>query len=497
MFAENFFWAPFQRVFNVSVQGIRIASRFDLVALVGQKKAHVLEVNVTAPNADGENGYIGIILEPIIENPVINAIEIESLALEYIAVPTPAPVPNASSFQDFRINCGYNQPYNDSLGALWLPDQGFSGGQSSSSIIPDVLDTVDDLIYFYERVGNLFEYSFPVPEAVFQVTLVFAETYYNTTTQRVADITVEGATKESYDILTVVGPKTYTNLVFYPLVEDGMLTIEIKKSVAYPNSGPVKLNGIIVELDRPHVVHAVATGPYFGTVSDPQTGKAKIALKGETSHTHGPGLTLTTATWKEGSQILGSTYNLNYNFTAGNHTVSLSVEDSGGNVALDVATVSIRPFGYPTITQLSPASGDITGNYNVTITGSGFNYTASQMTVIFGQTQLAASDFQIINSTAIRVLVPSTPIGAPAQVIVTTPLGSSEIFYFNYVGSIPIQWATAKLFDAGGVTVGRFGPDKKLYVGDFGGSITKITMDADFESVVSSVKVNVAPGTVM
>jgi PKD repeat protein len=75
---------------------------------------------------------------------------------------------------------------------------------------------------------------------------------------------------------------------------------------------------------------------------------------------------------------------MEYGFTAGNHTISLTVKDDGGNTDTEVTTVSINPFGYPAITRLVPTSGGIAGNYDVIIQGSGFTYTTAQTSVIFG-----------------------------------------------------------------------------------------------------------------
>jgi hypothetical protein len=36
------------------------------------------------------------------------------------------------------------------------------------------------------------------------------------------------------------------------------------------------------------------------------------------------------------------------------HTVLLKIQDDGGNVDTEVATVTIRPFGYPAISALQP-----------------------------------------------------------------------------------------------------------------------------------------------
>lgn len=446
-----------------------------------------MTASASAPNIDGEFGYISIKLNPVIENPLINAIEIEGIDVFADTPAAPAPSNTPTSFQDIRITCGYDKNYVDSLGNTWLPDQYFSGGMTWSKLVSDILSTVDDGLFFHERIGERFFYNIPVPEATYVVTLLFAENYYKLTGQRVFDIKVENLIREKYDILGIVQPITYTNLVFYPFVSDGTLSIELKR-IGMTGGFP-KLNAIKVQLDKPHFAHAVASGPYYSTISNNLSSTVKILLKGETSHIHGPGSYITNSTWKKGSAILGQSLNLDYDFTVGNHTISLMVADSGGDVHTDVATVSIRPFGYPTVTQLSPNSGNLSGNFLVTINGSGFNYSATQTTVQFGQTVFTGTNLKIIDPNTLSIVCPPTSIGRTILVTVTTPLGVSEPDEFNYVGGIPIQWATSKFMNVTGPTVAKFGPDKKLYIGTSKGQIVKATMNDDFNQVTSSLTV--------
>jgi hypothetical protein len=130
--------------------------------------------------------------------------------------------------------------------------------------------------------------------------------------------------KESIDILKVTSFAAATTLQFYELVDNDFLEIKLTKSPKFPNSSAPKLNAIEVKLDVPHVFHAVAHGPYFGTVID-YSGVGKVSLVGETSHTHGPGLVISEVAWKEGNKIKANTLNFDYAFPFGNHTVSSTV----------------------------------------------------------------------------------------------------------------------------------------------------------------------------
>ena len=245
------------------------------------------------------------------------------------------------------------------------------------------------------------------------------------------------------------------------------------------------------------MAHSVARGPYFGTVSD-GSGKAKVSLKGESSHTHGPGLVVIDAAWKEGTQTLGTFLNIDYSFPVGNHTISLAIKDSGNNEASESTTVSIRPFGFPTITEVTPKSGSINGNYKITLKGSGFDYPASSTNITFGLNTLSGASVSVLDPSTIEIICPPTVIAQRVSIIVKTPKGDSEEQFFDYIGSVPILWDTAIFLTYVKPTVGRFGPDQKLYVGTAEGKLMKITMNADFTQVVNNLAAQVnAPDDIM
>ena len=71
-FAELYFSAAGQRVFNVSINGQPVLSNFDIVAQAGGMNRAVdraFTVNVT-------NGQVSIQMNATVDNPQINAIEI-------------------------------------------------------------------------------------------------------------------------------------------------------------------------------------------------------------------------------------------------------------------------------------------------------------------------------------------------------------------------------------------------------------------------------------
>ena len=271
------------------------------------------------------------------------------------------------------------------------------------------------------------------------------------------------------------------------LVDDGFVSISVGKIDSEP-----KINGIEIKKSLPHVAHSVSNGPY-SVVDTANIGFARVNVDGSESHTHGTDLVLTSWTWKKGAQTLGTGEITSFNLPVGTHDISLTVVDSGNFEATEATTVTVHPFGYPDISTLTPASGSIVGGEQVTIRGTGFNYSAAETVVYFGLDQLTGSAIQIINATTIIVSSPQIPISVPVMVSVETPRGRSEETTYTYVSSTPISFSTTKLLDLTQPTSAEFGPDGKLYVGTSKGTLAKITLNNKYTSVVSLVQSIVQP----
>jgi Malectin domain/IPT/TIG domain len=489
-FVETFFTAAGKRVFSVSAEGSNIITNLDTFVTGGG----IMKPVIRTFTVNVQDGFLTIGGISSVNQASISAIEIENMSpTAPTPVTAPTNLPPSNGFQDIRINCGFDRSYTDSVAKVWVADKFFTGGQSVS-VSNAIANTVDDSLYQSERAGDTFRYEIPVPIGSYDIILFFSENEFTATKQRLFDVTVEGQLKTNVDIFQMAGGAfRATRLQFFRIVEDGSLTIQFRKSAQFPTAGIPKLGAIQVLLDKPHVAHAVATGPYVGTVTDPIFNKANVRLVGQTSHTHGDGLTLNSFNWKEGNTALGTNVNTNYAFSVGLHTVSLTVKDTGGNENTEVTTVNIRAFGFPAITSLVPNSGNPSGQYNVQIRGSGFNYTANQITVRFGNTVLTGSAISIINPTTIQVVAPASAVSISVGVTVQTPLGTSTASSFNYIGSIPIAWQEGKILDYLQPTVGRFGPDKRLYIGTRKGRLLKVTMNEDFTAPLNTIVAFVNP----
>ena len=321
------------------------------------------------------------------------------------------------------------------------------------------------------------------------VYFVNAKRRFNLKGKRLFDINVEGKVYSNIDLFALGGMLTAFTIKTVKIVEDG--AVSIKFTNANPVVGTPKINGIAIKLVSPHYAHSVSNGPY-AVVDLSRSGVATVPVDGSNSHTHGPGLTLNQWIWKKGATVLAYGPTANLVLPVGQHSVSLTVIDSSGNEATEVTTVAVLPFGFPSITNLSPRSGYISGNEFITITGSGFTYSSSDTTVNFGQMNMTGTSLQVINPTTIVVQSPPISIGIPVSVTVQTPLGVSASETFTYIAASPIVFSSGKLIDFEGPTAAMFGPDKKLYIATLSGKIAKFTMNENFTKIINQVVSTVA-----
>ncbi len=111
---------------------------------------------------------------------------------------------------------------------------------------------------------------------------------------------------------------------------------------------------------------------------------------------------------------------------AGTGSVNVSVTTPGG-------TSNALPYAYgdaPLITGITPSSGLVAGGTTVVITGSAF---ANASSVTFGGT--AATSFTVNSASQISAVTPAHAAGT-VPVVVTTPLGASNVLTFTY-GEVP------------------------------------------------------------
>lgn len=120
------------------------------------------------------------------------------------ATPTFTPTSTAVVSSIWRVNAGGPQ-YPDSWGNTWAADSNFNSG-TARCVTNTVANTGDSQLYQCERYGNPFTYSFNVPPGNYQVTLKFAELFWEAAAARIFDVSINGAlVLDNFDIFADAG----------------------------------------------------------------------------------------------------------------------------------------------------------------------------------------------------------------------------------------------------------------------------------------------------
>ena len=140
-----------------------------------------------------------------------------------------------------RIKAGASTPTTDSAGNVWLPDQGFEGGEVIERPDISIANTQDPMIYRSEHY-SMDSFSWPLPNGKYQVKLHFAETYDGITGpgDRVFSFTVQGQEFKDFDVWKKAGGplRAYVETVNVEIT-DGKLSIKFTSNVQNP-----QINGI-------------------------------------------------------------------------------------------------------------------------------------------------------------------------------------------------------------------------------------------------------------
>jgi Malectin domain/IPT/TIG domain len=416
--------------------------------------------------------------------PSVNNIMVESIksppiftdkavvSSPYVNIPLETDVRTAlnAPFQPIRINVGGPQLV-DTQGRTWTEDRFYKGGNVYTEGRFNVRGTSDSAIFQLERNG-IFQYEVPLRMVgSYQVTLHFTELYVTSAGERVFDIHVEGLPFfTNVDIFQRAGGKAWTavSLVWSQVVSDGALSLSFLEGTP-----PLNIPG----RDGNHAGKD-ASGPCEDGWPVPRGGLGSVAVPvdGRLSHTHAPNEKLVQYIWQKGSFVVGNGVTATLQLPVGEHTIALTVVDSAGNESTDTTQVAVRSSKYPYIGGISPSKGSVVGNTRVTITGSGFTYTANETVVQFGNIKVAGSMVKIVNANTKQVMSPANVIGAPVVVTVKTPIGVANFVTFTYVASSPIAFSSAPLIPSvKQPSVVAFGPDRRLYIGTTAGTIVRVS----------------------
>ena len=156
--------------------------------------------------------------------------------------PNPTPVDVIPEHNTTYINAG-GERYDDLLGNQWSASKGFSNGRTFSTANP-IDQTEEDVLYQSEYYGRNFSFQQELQNGSYDVTLKFAEIYFNQAGKRVFDVKIEDKlVLNDFDIYTRTGGINIAyDQTFKVDVNDSLLNIDFFASV-----NNAKISGIVIE----------------------------------------------------------------------------------------------------------------------------------------------------------------------------------------------------------------------------------------------------------
>ncbi len=154
-----------------------------------------------------------------------------------MTVPAAPPVVAMPANSVVRIKAGAPAPFTDSSGNVWLPDQGFDGGDIIDRD-PDtaIANTPDPALYRSEHYA-MNSFSCKIPNGNYKVKLHFAETFDGITGvgQRIFAFDVQGHEFKDFDVWVKAGGPNRAYIETVPVeVTNGVFRIDFTSNVENP-----------------------------------------------------------------------------------------------------------------------------------------------------------------------------------------------------------------------------------------------------------------------
>ena len=246
-FGEGYWTTPNQRIQNVSINGVPVLTNFTLPPV--QNNVATMTAKTFTAQADSA-GILRINFAAAANSPDQNA-EVRAIEVRPAAV-SPNPVV-------YQVNAG------GGAAPPFAADGFASGGvvpapATAAINVSGVANPAPQAVYQSQRYGNM-TYTFPslTPNAMYQIRLHFAETYWTKAGQRVFHVAVNGVPAlTNYDIIASVGSANRADIktvyaaadssgaiaVTYQSVTDNALASGIEVLATGAAGGTLRFDGI-------------------------------------------------------------------------------------------------------------------------------------------------------------------------------------------------------------------------------------------------------------
>lgn len=144
----------------------------------------------------------------------------------------------------FRVKAGAFSPFTDASGNIWLPDQGFDGGDTIDRD-PDlaIANTKDPGIYRSEHYA-MDAFACKIPNGRYTAKLYFAETFDGITGvgQRVFSFNVQGHEFKDFDVWAKAGGPDRAYVMTEPVaVTNGVFRIDFTSDIQNPEINAIEI----------------------------------------------------------------------------------------------------------------------------------------------------------------------------------------------------------------------------------------------------------------
>ena len=226
-FAETYWTAVGQRIFNVSSNSTQVLTNFDIIAAAGAANKAVVEQFTSTADS---TGTITLQFTTVKDNAQVNGIE--------ITPSTTSPPPS-----DIQINSG------GPAVAPFIADTDFNGGSTVTSnntiTTSGVTNPAPQAVYQSNRYGT---FSYIVPglnaNASYTVRLHFAETYWTAVGQRIFNVSSNSTqVLTNFDIIAAAGAANKAVVEQFTSTADSTGTITLQFITVKDNA---QVNGIEV-----------------------------------------------------------------------------------------------------------------------------------------------------------------------------------------------------------------------------------------------------------
>jgi hypothetical protein len=143
----------------------------------------------------------------------------------------------------FRFRAGSTTPFKDSSGNVWLPDQGFDGGEVIERPETAIANTKDQGLYQAEHY-SMSSFSCKVPNGKYTAKLHFAETFEGVSGpgERVFSFNCQGHEFKDFDVFAKAGGAARAYIETVPVeVTNGVFKIDFTPKVENPQINGIEL----------------------------------------------------------------------------------------------------------------------------------------------------------------------------------------------------------------------------------------------------------------